>query len=179
MSKQRTVYLDVDGILADFERGINEWCNVPARPWTGFHGYREFGISDEAFEETMEYVSFWDSLKVKKEGVALLRGLEGILGEKNVLLATKPFPHGNCLFGKDKWFQETLKIDTRRVYYAHEKERLAQGSHTLLIDDTPDNVNAFANAGGVGILYPMPWNSPVVPDIKQWTEEILDYVRNW
>lgn len=163
------VYIDSDGVLADWVGAVHEWTGVPRQTWTTWGHYKALGITDEQLNDIMSYVSFWSEIQPLKKGLELFKALSAALPPENLIVATSPFPHGNCLFGKDKWFQKHLKLDAKRVIYVGDKGLLAR-QDAVLIDDGLHQIEPFTANGGLGILYQRPWNHS---DPDQSVEDIL------
>lgn len=172
------IYLDLDGVLSDWEGAVCDWAGKPKTPWLSWHYHRELGISDAELEDYMSYVSFWDGLKPLKKGMELWASLVSTFGEDAVTIATTPFPHGNALFGKDKWTQKYLKWKCDKVIYIKDKGRLAQPG-SVLIDDGKHQIESFRARGGYGILYCRSWNSNQDLVQAQTVESIIQEIKNY
>ena len=48
---------------------------------------------------------------------------------------------------------------TFRRYALTPQKHLLAGPNRILIDDNDRNIEAFRAAGGIGILFPQPWNA--------------------
>lgn len=151
------IYLDMDGVCADFMRGANIACGrSPNEVWTEYDHWSSWGMTldelwanidhtQEAFWRKLdEYPWFWN-----------LVTLCGKLGE--VWFCTTPSQSPCSAAGKLLWLQDRFGKDFRRWILTPDKSHLAAADR-LLIDDHPSNCSSFEQAGGKALLWPMPWN---------------------
>jgi len=144
----KTLYLDMDGVLSDFE---GHWHTLYGRTplqsrdnkefsgdWTEFCETRQFENlpRHQYFDELMSFIRALPPMNIEiltssggKKYHELVESQKRVWLKKYGL-AYKP----NVVPGR------RLKAE-----YAHED--------AILIDDTPDVIEAFNNAGGVGILH--------------------------
>lgn len=154
------IYLDVDGVLADWTSQANDWLDLPKNtPWSEYNGS---GVDWERLNDAMTFASFWRNMEVLPGAKKLLLNLRK-LGE--VVICTRPFPHENCVFGRAVWLQEQLGIGPKETIFIHDKWLLAKPA-TVLIDDNLENVRLFAEHGGESILFPQTYNTKIVPTNK-------------
>lgn len=151
------IYLDVDGVLADWTTQANEWLGLPKNtPWTE---YNQTGMDWERLNDAMSYVSFWRDMELISGAKKLLHNLRK-LGD--VVICTRPFPHENCVFGRTVWLKNNFDIDPKQTIFIHDKWLLAK-PEAVLIDDNVENVRLFAEHGGESILFPQSYNTKIVP----------------
>jgi 5'(3')-deoxyribonucleotidase len=160
------IYLDCDGVLANWTSEANEWLGLPKNaPWTEWDGS---GIDWERLDDAMSNVSFWKDMEVLTGAKKLYNNLKR-LGK--VQICTRPFPHPNCLYGRAVWLQEHFGITPKDTIYIHDKWHLANRD-SILIDDNTENCSLFKNYGGYAILYPQLYNTS-----KQHSDKV-EYVLN-
>lgn len=159
-----TLYLDVDGVLADFAgsaircfgRDPQEYYNLHPAPWMIFEwleiSRREFwGLIDSHGE------GFWVNLKPYPWTQSLLKLLEDYFHDIFFLTAHADAPH--CLSGKLKWLSHLMGENCAdRVGFVRDKWRLAN-SGCVLLDDNHPNCRSFELHGGKSILFPQAWNA--------------------
>jgi len=172
MSNRLEIYLDLDGVLADWTGAVCDWAGKPRTPWLSWHYHLNLGITDEELHDYMRCVSFWQDLKPLKKGMSLLNGLIDEYGPDAITIATTAFTHGNSLYGKNEWTERNLKWKCDKVIYIKDKGRLAH-QNAVLIDDGVHQIESFQKRGGHGILYKRPWNTCVSEEADQTIEDIL------
>jgi hypothetical protein len=142
------IYLDMDGVFCDFNRRYFELFGETAGEsrdrkqfspnWTKFIEAESFATLDwhEGGEELLAYV----------------RTIRGIPIEMLTSSGGQKY-HAEVTIQKTQWLCERgieYKINTvpgRRL-----KAEYAE-STIILVDDTPDVIDSFSNAGGIGILH--------------------------
>ena len=150
----------MDGVIADFDKGIGLWYDITfteeeKMEWE--YDLEAHNLSAKAFWEGLGF-EFWESLPWTYTGQILYDSLEDICDP--VILTSPPWSSPNAVDGKTAWIKKnTPKIwKEKRFAFASNKFYFAHAD-TLLIDDKPENVELFVEAGGNAILYPAPWNS--------------------
>jgi len=146
----KTIYLDMDGVLADFETRYLEHNGITVheareqRPRKEFYKYWENFISANQFALLPKYAGCDELL----EFVATLDVSLEILSSSG-----GPGKHGEVVHQKHVWL-ETYNIPYKRniVPGARYKKDYAT-EESLLIDDTEKNITQFLEAGGHAILH--------------------------
>ncbi len=158
---ERIVFIDMDGVLADFVLGA---CHVFERPelavnWPAGE-YRcavALGVSEEEFWRRIESrPSFWLHLKCFTWAHALVEAVESF-GYRPII-CTAPTDDPVCAAQKTQWLQSHFGRGRLEYFLGKQKHLLAQPGR-ILIDDSDANCEAFAAAGGHAILFPQRWNS--------------------
>jgi 5'(3')-deoxyribonucleotidase len=153
----KTVYLDVDGVLADFIRYVHYVFNVPYDPlkktpykfWEVWNPPASFDLVNSACSE-----SLWLNLPWCSDGHAILRETVKTFGESKIYLLTQPMPHPESATGRWKWILENIPYYYGRTIMTRAPKSLFARPDALLIDDCDDNVEQFREAGGKAILIP-------------------------
>ena len=156
--KVDTVFLDLDGVVADFDGGAQAWygCKIPEdepREWT--YKYREwFGMSGTKFWDGLTE-EFWATLPK----LPWADDLVGWLEDRYTLVFLTSPPLVGGASGKQSWIRAHYpKIyGDKRFLIGPGKSHVARPS-ALLIDDHEVNVAGFRQAGGKTVLFPQPWN---------------------
>lgn len=161
------IFLDLDGVLADFCQGYIDHLKVPITPDDVNHwGYilnwwkettgKGVGAFWEQFDE-----DFWAELKPTKEFQKIIDLVEP---HHPIILTAPPITTGPATYhavrGKVRWIRKYLPycFYDGRFLVGPCKEACAS-RFSLLIDDSYDNCIAWKQQGGAAILVPRPWNS--------------------
>lgn len=162
------VFLDIDGVMADFVGGAM-WLHGKPWPFVGDHcGDKAWDVVKAWGMEPAEFWSpmgreFWAGLKKTTEADAVMHLLKKLVGVENVCFLTSPCLTPGCMEGKRDWVYQhyphvPIMIAAHSMTGLPAKQFCAN-AHSMLIDDYTENVNKFARAGGGSFLFPRPWNS--------------------
>ncbi|MHC4640089.1 MAG: hypothetical protein ACYS32_00490 [Planctomycetota bacterium] len=153
------LFLDMDGVITDFDAGIRDWYDVPWYPTEWNIPYKHvFNKTVNEFWQGINYATFWSNLPWTAEGKRIVYMVEPF--RPTILSAAVQ----DCaLIGKRLWLEKNYPsiITENRFLFAGQKEAKASvaGPDKILIDDNEDTIAAWDAAGGTGILFPRPWNS--------------------
>lgn len=173
------VFIDLDGVLADFEKGVFEIHDIdfdyddwPLGEWDM---QKILGMSDEEFWIMDEH--WWAELNKTPEFDEIMNLVEGEFGRENICLLSSPTEDPTCIYGKAMWIQKNLPYYAeKRQYFLGAQKYFAAAPDALLIDDSDDNVDKFeaawGNQGGKTILVPRIWNSN-----HTWRDRIVEYLK--
>lgn len=155
------VYLDVHGTVADF---VGAWCALTGRAMPERWPAGVWSL-EEVFEASTSEIwdpiaragaSWWASLPPTPEAASILALARSI--SDSVVFATSPASPGSdrCAeaAGSTRLILDRYG-DSPRILAS--KSELAKPGR-LLIDDSPAQVDAWRQAGGVALLVPRPWN---------------------
>lgn len=162
IGEARACLLDMDGVLADFVRGVLEVHGRPS-PYTDpnnlgkWHIPTMWEMTDEEFWDPLRGVDFWANLHPTSDCFRILRILENKFGD-NIRILTSPNLDPECPTGKLEWVRKHIPDYYRKILIGSSKEYCARHDH-LLIDDNDHNIEKFTGNGGKGILFPREWNS--------------------
>ena len=138
------IMLDMDGVLTNFEKAVKAIGRKAAR-----------GLSDKASDEDKKFmydsidnagVEFWSQMEWLEDGKKLWKFLKPY---KPILLSSP----GQLLYaedGKTQWVKANIPGTT--LLLEPDKYRYAERD-AILIDDMLDNVTAWEEQGGTGILF--------------------------
>lgn len=176
----KNILVDMDGVLSDFfDSCMKIWEDKT--PDTFPQGEWDFpevlGVSNNQFWKRIDsHWDFWENLKP----YSWTKDLISFLDSTKIpwFIATSPSNDENCPTGKIKWLRKHIHPQFNKFMIGKHKELMAN-KHTILIDDTPKKINAFNAAGGLGILWPAPWNllsnvEEPFPYVKKIVEEYID-----
>ena len=146
----KTIYLDMDGVLADFEKDYLDHTGITIeeareqRPRKEFYRHWNDFISAGRFAELPKYEGC-------DELLSFVRGLDIVL---EILSSSGgPGRHMDVINQKNIWLKKHgISYKSNIVPGARYKKDYAYPS-TLLIDDTEKNYTSFIEAGGHAILH--------------------------
>lgn len=155
------IFLDMDGVIADFVSAAIEVCNLPLKhdevdQWNFFLQYM---TSEEFWQEIDRTPDFWTE-RVKpypwaSEVVALCEA-----NANRVIFASAPCNHPQSAEGKIRWLrQHGFMGDDRNDYMLGPDKYLMAKPGRLLVDDNDGNCVSFETEGGQKLVFPQPWNS--------------------
>lgn len=171
----RHIYLDLDGVLADWHGRVLELFNHTKAWKLGDSIYEYLGVSRFQISHaiSMEGMSFWQNLKPLPWFSHLI---DTVSFYSDFSIATRPSRDPISATGKMQWMYKHLSGDNnkefRRFAIIEDKFRLAK-TGTILIDDDEEQCNNFTEHGGLGILFPRIWNANY-----RHSSFAVEYVRN-
>lgn len=141
------IYLDMDGVLADF---FGEWAKLD-----GKNHYKDINDKEAALQLIREHPSFWLDLPLLEHAKELIRTVVNHYGE--YYICTKPLKgDSRCKQDKMQWIRTHLSdMPPAKVIITNNKSKYAtqNGVPAVLVDDYGVNINAWRNAGGIGLKY--------------------------
>jgi len=149
-----TVYLDMDGVLADFFGGVEKMYGV--QHWKQLTNDKTKDLKSEVINR-ITGTDFFATLPKFQSADALIDMVKKFTGGK-FSINTSPLrgDHENSAKYKKIWISNNIEqpdeivVTGRKESYAKDK---ASGTPNILIDDRPVNVERWQGAGGYGILY--------------------------
>ena len=150
LSKASEIYVDMDGVLADF---FGEWAKV--MKVDHYSKIDNVDIND-ALQKIRDTDDFWLNLPLLPQAKQLLELIKKIKGSYSICsspLADDPRsePH------KREWIKKNLSFfPPKNIIITSNKPKYAtqsDGTPNILIDDFGKNVNAWEAAGGEGFKY--------------------------
>lgn len=153
----KRIFLDVDGVLADFASAAVRACGFPNLVPSHWHFYEDMDLTaDEMWDRIHADPLFWENLPEYDWYEELVdMCLEASGG--NVTIVTHPADHPDSWAGKHLWLKE--RAWTHEDVVMTSQKHLLGGPGRVLIDDSEENVQKWSDAGGIGWLFPQPWNS--------------------
>ena len=150
-ARVKVIYFDMDGVLADFDRGIVELLHMTPKDQ---HVY-DPRFDDRMFEAIRDYKDFYASLEPIEGSIELLKKLK----EKyNVEILTGiPRPSRGIVEARDNklgWVKKYIGKDiTVHTVMRKDKPLYATGANCILIDDFDSNVKRWQEAGGTAVRF--------------------------
>ncbi len=141
------LYLDMDGVIADFYTLLSEWFKVDH--------WKEIKTREEILER-LKGSSFFSEIPVF-DNTYLILDIVDYYSKGNWSILSTPLEgdFDNSVKHKNIWLDKVLGqagIEPKNRFYSHKKELYAL-PNTVLIDDRPQNINDFIKAGGLGIRF--------------------------
>ena len=147
------IYFDMDGVLADFDRGITELGKIAK-----VNQSEATSATDDALWDAVRSVDdFYDKLEPMAGATEMFKKIYSVYGDKCEILSAVPKPHRNIPSAREdkiKWVRRVLsdQVVINLVYRA-EKQDFVKGKGCILIDDYQTNIDEWISAGGTGILF--------------------------
>ena len=157
------VYVDLDGVLADFFGGVCDLMGETPEPPDHYDGLAAaFGLTNNDFWAMVDRAGsrFWSELRPYEWNEELL-GICQNIAPDGVYIATSPSWHGSSAAGKIEWMTEHFAAPGKhfRDFMIGPHKHLLAHPQAILIDDSTEKLEAWTKAGGIGILWPQPWNT--------------------
>ena len=164
------VYIDMDGVLADFFGGVEKMYGV--QHWKELTSDKTKDLKQEVINR-ISGTDFFATLPKFDSAGELISMVKEFTGG-NFSINTSPLrgDHENSGKYKKLWIQNNIEqpddivITGRKESHAKDK---ASGTPNILIDDRPVNIQRWQGAGGYGILYQA--NRDSLNKVKKGLEE--------
>jgi 5'(3')-deoxyribonucleotidase len=144
-----TVYLDMDGVLADF------FGQVADRE--GASHWRKARKIKDRIDQVAQEPGFFLDLKPLPNAARLVRGVVKLAGDYSILSSPMMSNPEQSTREKTQWLDHYLqKCPPQSVQFDQHKEKFARqadGTPNILIDDWVANIQLWVANGGIGILY--------------------------
>ncbi len=147
IAKSSQIYVDMDGVLADF---FGDWKKLVGKDW------RKITDIGPALQKIRDTDNFWLNLPMTNNAKNLLSLIKNIKGSYKILSSPLPDdpksePH------KREWIENNLKFfPPEDVIITFDKAKFAtqqDGTPNILIDDYGINIQKWESAGGVGFKH--------------------------
>jgi len=177
MTDKPTVYLDMDGVLADFFGGVEKMYGVDH--WKELTSDKTKDLKKEVIDR-ITGTDFFATLPKFQSADALIDMVKKFTGGK-FSINTSPLrgDHENSGKYKKVWISNNIEqpdeivVTARKETYAKNK---ANGMPNILIDDRPVNIQRWQAAGGHGILYQA--NRDPLSKVEKGLEDYAKVRRN-
>ena len=151
----RMIYFDMDGVLADFERGVKELCGMEPLCQNGDR--RDPETDNLMWDRIRETDHFYDRLELMPGAKEMFDRIYAKYGDRCEILTGIPRgERGIVTAEEDKrnWTRRMLsdKVKVNAVCRKH-KQLYCSGPESILIDDREKTIREWRNLGGTGILH--------------------------
>ena len=165
LSKDSEVYVDMDGVLADF---FGAWKRLVGKDW------REIKDLDSALQKIRDKDDFWLNIPLTPNAMNLLGLVKQLKGSYNILSA--PLPNDpNSEPHKRQWIEKNLSAfpPSKVIITSNKSVHATQpdGTPNILIDDFGQNIAKWQAAGGVGFKHKDHKFERTVKNLKQHMSE--------
>ena len=134
------LYIDMDGVLVNFRKGYEKLTGIVLKPKH---------ISELDWETIKrEGYDFWVNLEWMPDGKILWDYIKKYKPE----LLSSPSNEIESRIGKHDWVKRELPGTHLILRSMHHKKDFAS-PYSILIDDIPQNIDQWLDAGGIGILH--------------------------
>lgn len=139
MEQKYKVYCDLDGVIVDFRRGYEELTGVDLG--RTFH-------NDDKFWEPINKAGykFWINLKWMPDG----KKMWDYIKKYDPIILSAPSRQDESKVGKFDWVKREIP-DAHLILRTAKNKKEFASPNSILIDDLPDNVKAWKDAGGIAI----------------------------
>jgi|TARA_B100000123_G_scaffold88075_1_gene63854 5'(3')-deoxyribonucleotidase len=165
ISKESEIYVDMDGVLADF---FGAWKKLIGKDW------REIKDLPGALQKIRDKDDFWLNIPMTKNANNLLGLIKELKGSYTILSAPLP-DDPNSEPHKREWIKKNLTaFPPKKVIITSNKAVHAtqpDGTANILIDDYGQNVAKWESAGGVGFKHKDHKFERTVSNLKQHMSE--------
>ncbi|MCR5337962.1 MAG: hypothetical protein K6E75_05325 [Lachnospiraceae bacterium] len=151
------IYIDMDGVLADFDEGIRQLCFMEPQPQNAIQSQE---YEDEMWDRIRKVGHFYGKLRPVPGAVEMFRKLFETYGDKVEILTGIPRPERGIIDAaadKREWVKRLLSGDvTVHTVRRKDKKNYCKGKDYVLIDDYDKNTGEWAQMGGSVILFTDP-----------------------
>lgn len=149
------IFVDLDGVIANFGKGICQAANVPYPKQTQFssYGWVETLMPKAVMYSSMRGHDFWANLEKFPWADKLIKMVNDV-SCGNWMFLTKPTPDAGCYSGKYEWIATHFpKYQNKLIICPGTKSVCCTGANDILIDDCPKNITEWVAKGGYGIRW--------------------------
>lgn len=176
--KIEAIYMDMDGVLADFVTASLGAACIPlthetVTEWNYFHPYM---TEVEFWNRIDQCENFWLNLDPYEWAGRLTNFCSNIAP---VIYCSSPSLNPDCASAKIQWLRENGLMGWNENNYILTKYKHHLASQTrVLIDDSPKNLLAFKSAGGIAIQFPQPWNTNIQSKLDDPFKHVQDHLMD-
>lgn len=147
------IYFDLDGVLADFDRGVIELAGFDRNGASANSDIKD----DDMWKAIARVPNFYDKLELMPGAKEMFGSIYGKYGDKVEILTGIPKPKRNITTAsedKTNWVHRLLGDEIKvNTVLREEKKNYCTGVDCILIDDLEKNISEWEAYGGTGILF--------------------------
>lgn len=149
----KKIYIDMDGVLADFDEGLRQFFNMEPEP----QGHQTDEGQGKMWEEIKEYGHFYFDLPPIEGAIEAFKLIYEKYGDACEILTGIPKEKRGIVHAKEdkvNWVRKYLSEDIKvNLVLRKEKQQFVTGKDCVLIDDYRINATEWTDAGGTAILF--------------------------
>ena len=153
----KKIYFDMDGVLADFEKGIRELCHMEPQSQ---NGKRSKKIDDLMWEAIRNVDRFYDRLDLMPGAKEMFDTVYEKYGGRCEILTGIPREERGLATAKDdkiNWTHRLLSENVKiNAVCRKDKINFCTGAETILIDDREKTIIEWRENGGIAVLHTTP-----------------------
>lgn len=148
------IYFDMDGVLADFDRGVRELCH--AEPSNLEKHTKE--EDDVMWDHIRTVDHFYDRLEPVPGAIEFFLKVHGRYGDDCQILTGIPRAHrriAHAAEDKKNWVARLISPDVivNTVYRVGKKKYVSETENCILIDDYSKTVREWKALGGIAVHF--------------------------
>jgi len=183
ITHKRTIYCDMDGVLVDFDTGFLEISGGKSAEY-----FDQIGKSQEIWRliasQPNQGIDWWANLPRTSDGPTLWKYLTTHYNIVNILSSTgsRKSKSNSAEIGKRTWLRTNLTPtpNDKNIFLvdsSEAKQKYANNTDDILIDDLPANIQQWRAAGGIGILHVSAQNT--INQLKRLQPTQESYGYSW
>jgi GNAT superfamily N-acetyltransferase len=139
-----TIYLDMDGVITDFDKKFVELAGMSSKEYENSFGTEKFWD----FIDIKHKVKFFSEMEWMPEG----KKLYDFVKQFDHKLLSAPSKNDASKIGKRIWRKNNTP-DTQLILASAANKKNYADKSNILIDDREKNIQQWKDAGGIGILF--------------------------
>lgn len=147
------IYFDMDGVLADFDRGVEELAHFPRHNQAD----QDDAKVNAMWDAVRNVPHFYDRLEQLPGALEMFRRVRAEFRDRVEILTGLPKPYRNipdAEADKRTWVKRLLSEDIIvNACIREDKIKYCKDASCILIDDLESNIEAWRKHGGTGILH--------------------------
>ena len=174
----KKIYIDVDGVLADFVSAVairttnpHNWRALPQRLYRkGDQSlHKILGFEDhKSMMSKCDNQIFWETLRPLPDAVSFVHFILTYASQNPCelyFLTTPPeekyesFFVGRRIWLENFWEHNFPMVEQPKIIFSDRKEDYVEDPDSILLDDYEENVWKWEGCGGKAMLVPTPWNT--------------------
>lgn len=137
------IYCDLDGVLSDFEGQFEKYTGQTPDEYEERYGKAPLWKLIASIGEV-----YWSKMPMMPQGALLWDYIKKY--EPTIL--SSPSREQNSKTGKAIWVHTNINPVPKLIFARAEQKHQYSGENKILIDDRPDTISRWNQAGGIGIL---------------------------